>query len=197
MLVPSSRFSSFSRFSRGHLGLIPVAAAAGPSRPTHGLSSRRPRRVVPFFESNNNPLTGRSEPWSNSLVLRWSNIRVGPGFPLQGWGCPSKPRWTPGRPCLGKASPDRFDSGSFFLPCFGREVWAKADGAHDTNLASVWEGALLLTHGSGREHSLDDRIPVKLRGWRGLSPRGYPATTGPTCYAKAPSPLSSDPATRT
>ena len=42
-------------------------------------------------------------------------------------------------PSQGKASSDRFDPGSSFLPCFGRVVWAKAAMLHIYGLASVWE----------------------------------------------------------
>ena len=42
-------------------------------------------------------------------------------------------------PSQGKASSDWFDPGSFFLPCFGRVVWAKAAMWHNYGLASVWE----------------------------------------------------------
>jgi len=38
-----------------------------------------------------------------------------------------------------EASPDRFDSGSFVLPYFGRVVGAKAMMLHNHALASVWE----------------------------------------------------------
>ena len=94
------------------------------------------------------------------------------------------PGWTPGRSCLGEASPDRFDSGSFFLPedaSLGRVVWTKASRwCTRYALASVWEGALLLSHGRGRAHSLDDGILAKLRGgrWKGSVTPGYPDRTG-------------------
>ena len=53
---------------------------------------------------------------------------------------------------------------------------------HMIHMVSVWEGALILTHGRGSDGQtrLDDGTLVKLGGWKGLSLWGYPATTGPS-----------------
>jgi len=119
---------------------------------------------------------------SSTASLCWSQA---PALGLDG---PSEPRWTPGRPCLGKASPDRFDSGSFFLPCFGRVIWAKAMMLCNSVLASVREvPCFRLTEGDGRTHLTtgSKRDPGEAEGAiMGLSPWGYPATTGPSRYAK-------------
>ena len=79
---------------------------------------------------------------------------VGSGFPLQGWFCPStlvcpgththslspEPKVDSKQmPSQGKASSDWFDPSSFFLPCFGRVVWAKAMMVRNYGLSSVWE----------------------------------------------------------
>jgi len=81
---------------------------------------------------------------------------------------PSEPRWTPGT-WLGKASPDRFDSGSFCLPCFASVVLAKAMMLCNSVLASVREvPSSRLTGGDGHA-LLDDGILVKQRGFNDWS----------------------------
>ena len=81
-------------------------------------------------------LGGREGPWAWLITssLCWSRVHA-PGLVLP-LGAKVDSKQTPSQ---GKASSDRFDPGSFFLPCFGRAVWAKAAMLHIYGLASVWE----------------------------------------------------------
>jgi hypothetical protein len=56
---------------------------------------------------------------------------------------------------------DRFDSASFFLPCFGRVVWAKARMLHNYALASVWEvPCFRFTGGDGHARLATGYLPL-------------------------------------
>ena len=92
-------------------------------------------------------LGGREGPWAWLITssLCWSRVHA-PGLVLS-LGAKVDSKQTP---CQGKASSDWFDPGSFFLPCFGRVVWAKATMLHNYALASVWEvPCFRLTGGDG------------------------------------------------
>jgi len=76
---------------------------------------------------------------------------VGHGFMLQGWFCPSEPRWTPSRRrAKGRLAQIGSTPVVFFSLAFGRVVWAKATMLHNYALASVWEvPCFRLTGGDG------------------------------------------------
>ena len=67
-------------------------------------------------------------------------------------------------PSQGKASSDRFDPGSFFLPCFWKGGLGEGNDVAQLRIGVGLGGALLPPHGRRRARSLDDGILVKLRG---------------------------------
>jgi hypothetical protein len=90
---------------------------------------------------------------------------VGHGFMLQGTLVLSLGAKVDSKQTLsqGKASSDRFDPGSFFLPCFWKGGLGEGNDVAQLRIGVGLGGALLPPHGRRRARSLDDGILVKLR----------------------------------
>ena len=90
---------------------------------------------------------------------------VGHGFMLQGWFCPSEPRWTPSRRrAKGRLAQIGSTPVVFFLPCFWKGGLGEGNDVAQLRIGVGLGGALLPPHGRRRARSLDDGILVKLRG---------------------------------
>ena len=106
-------------------------------------------------------LGGREGPWAWLITssLCWSRVHA-PGLDLS-LGAKVDSKQTPSQ---GKASSDRFDPGSFFLPCSWKGGLGEGNDVAQLRIGVGLGGALLPPHGRRRARSLDDGILVKLRG---------------------------------
>ena len=106
-------------------------------------------------------LGGREGPWAWLITssLCWSRVHA-PGLVLS-LGAKVDSKQTPSQ---GKVSSDRFDPGSFFLPCFWKGGLGEGNDVAQLRIGVGLGGALLPPHGRRRARSLDDGILVKLRG---------------------------------
>ena len=105
----------------------------------------------------------RWEVWSgivpSTASLCWSRVPA-PGLVLS-LGAKVDSKQTPSQ---GKASSDRFDPGSFFLPCFWKGGLGEGNDVAQLRIGVGLGGALLPPHGRRRARSLDAGILVKRRG---------------------------------
>ena len=84
---------------------------------------------------------------------------VGHGFMLQGWFCPSEPRWTPSRRrAKGRLAQIGSTPVVFFLPCFWKGGLGEGNDVAQLRIGVGLGGALLPPHGRRRARSLDDGI---------------------------------------
>ena len=97
--------------------------------------------------------------WLSTSSLCWSRVHA-PGLVLS-LGAKVDSKQTPSQ---GKASSDRFDPGSFFLPCFWKGGLGEGNDVAQLRIGVGLGGALLPPHGRRRARSLDDGILVKLSG---------------------------------